>query len=192
MTRALATAALLVLAACPPPPRPPPAHLHENGASADDDETRLARLVAELREDILLSYERDEPPETETGTLDPTVGAARIGVGPGDFLIAAELERAPSRWPLFVSRDARTGVVSKRLEIHVAQDQSAAWMSDELSWRIGMCGRTAVIPLRATALYAHDGDRWVEVFEHLSFGDVPVATPELYEIGRASCRERVY
>ena len=33
-----------------------------------------------------------------------------------------------------------------------------------------MCGRTAVIPLRMTALYAHDGDRWVQVFEHLSFG----------------------
>jgi hypothetical protein len=31
-----------------------------------------------------------------------------------------------------------------------------------------------------TALYAHDGDRWVEVFEHLSFGDVPAPTAELY------------
>src|SRR3569833_4606091 len=53
-------------------------------------------------------------------------------------------------------------------------------MSDEVSWRITQCGRTAVIPLRITALYAHDGDRWVEVVEHLAFGDVPVASPELY------------
>jgi hypothetical protein len=26
-----------------------------------------------------------------------------------------------------------------------------------------------VIPLRSTALYAHDGDRWILVFEHVSF-----------------------
>ena len=38
-----------------------------------------------------------------------------------------------------------------------------------------MCGRTAVIPLRITTLYAHDGDRWVPVFEHLSFGRTPDA-----------------
>jgi hypothetical protein len=53
---------------------------------------------------------------------------------------------------------------------------TAAWMSDELSWRITMCKRTAVIPLRITALYAHDGDRWVQVFEHLSFGRMPMPT----------------
>ena len=50
---------------------------------------------------------------------------------------------------------------------------SAAWMSDEVSWRITMCGRSAAIPLRITALYAHDGDRWVAVFEHLSFARTP-------------------
>ena len=31
------------------------------------------------------------------------------------------------------------------------------------------------MPLRITALYAHDGDRWVPVFEHLSFGHLPAA-----------------
>jgi hypothetical protein len=66
-------------------------------------------------------------------------------------------------------------VRSTRLDIHLAADPSAsaAWMSDEVSWRITLCGRIAVIPLRITALYAHDGDRWVQVFEHMSFGDVP-------------------
>jgi len=30
-----------------------------------------------------------------------------------------------------------------------------------------------VIPLRITMLYARDGDRWVPVFEHTSFGHAP-------------------
>jgi hypothetical protein len=64
-------------------------------------------------------------------------------------------------------------VRSKKLEIQIAADFTAAWMADELSWRIEACGRTAVIPLRITAQYAHDGDRWVPVFEHLSFGRRP-------------------
>jgi hypothetical protein len=88
-------------------------------------------------------------------------------------LIAGELERAPSRWPLRVDKDMPSDVRSKRLETHLAQDYSAAWVADELSWRIQMCGRTAVIPLRITMLYAHDGDRWVPVFEHMSFARAP-------------------
>jgi hypothetical protein len=71
-------------------------------------------------------------------------------------------------------------VRSKALQIHLSDDKqaTAAWISDEVSWRITMCGRTAVIPLRMTALYAHDGDRWVQVFEHLSFGRMPMPTPD--------------
>src|SRR5262249_30730506 len=134
------------------------------------------RMVAELQDDILASYERDEPPDVETQMIPPAVGPARIGVGPGDVLYADELQRAPSRWPLRVAAGTQSSVRSKRLDIHFALDKqvSAAWMSDELSWRITMCGRTSVIPLRITALYAHDGDRWVQVFEHLSFAQVPV------------------
>jgi hypothetical protein len=85
-----------------------------------------------------------------------------------------------SRWPLQLEAGTKTVVRSKKLQIHLSHDKqvSAAWMSDELSWRITLCGRTAVIPLRITALYAHDGDRWVQVFEHLSFGRLPLPTPD--------------
>ena len=130
-------------------------------------------MLAELQDDVLTSYERDEPPDVETGMIPVEIGGARIGVGPGDVLIAGELERAPSRWPLRVETDTETNIRSKRLETHLAQDQSAAWVFDELSWRISLCGRTAVIPLRMTLLYARDGDRWVPVFEHMSFGHAP-------------------
>jgi hypothetical protein len=177
-------ALVLVLAACPAPAKP--------AATPTDDPTtntvekpieRRQRWVAELQDDIIQSYDRDEPPDVDTALVDPHVGPARIGVGPGDVLVGDDVKlRASSRWPLFVQPGTQTDVRSKHLDIHLSADKNvvAAWMSDEVSWRITLCGRTAVIPLRMTALYAHDGDRWVQVFEHLSFGDVPTPTAELY------------
>ena len=70
---------------------------------------------------------------------------------------------------LYIDRDSTTELRSKQLRITIAADGKAAWVSDELSWRVAACGHTAVIPLRSTALYAHDGDRWIPVFEHASF-----------------------
>ncbi len=141
------------------------------------DRDLRAGMLAELQDEILTSYERDEASwssfDVETSMIAPQIGPARVGVGPGDLLIGGELERAPSRWPLDIPPTTATEARSKRLEIHLAQDNSAAWAFDEVSWRIAMCGRTAVIPLRLTALYARDGDRWIPVFEHLSFGRTP-------------------
>lgn len=142
----------------------------ETVTTREDEVTRLRRMLAELQDDVLTSYERDEPPDQATALIDPRIGPARIGAGPGDVYIAGDLARAPSRWPLDLDHATRTEVRSKNLAIQVAADQSAAWVTDEVSWRIEMCSRTAVIPLRMTALYAHDGDRWISVLEHLSFG----------------------
>jgi hypothetical protein len=151
----------------------PAATSPEPQASGDDAATHLANVLVTLQDDILSSYDRDDPPELDSTMIVPKIGAARIGAGPGDVYIANDLARAPSRWPLDVDPSTRTDVRSKKLEIQIAADFTAAWMADELSWRIETCGRTAVIPLRITALYAHDGDRWVPVFEHLSFGWAP-------------------
>jgi hypothetical protein len=172
MKPAVAALALGLLAAgCPgrrtAPARPPA------DTSALNERDQRARIRAELEDEILRSYERDEPPDVETAMLDPRIGPARIGVGPGDVLMGPELLHAPSRWPLDVDPRTRTEARSKRLEVHLAQDGKAAWAFDEISWRISMCGRTAAIPLRMTALFAREGDRWVQVFEHLSFGRTP-------------------
>jgi hypothetical protein len=163
-----------LVAGCPSGPSKPVAQPSDLAASSDDEVTHLAHLAGELQDDILTSYDRDEPPELGSGMIDRKIGTARIGPGPGDVYIADDLARAPSRWPLDLDPATRTEVRSKRLEIQISADQTAAWMADELSWRIKMCGRTAAIPLRLTALYAHDGDRWVPVFEHLSFGLPPM------------------
>jgi hypothetical protein len=162
---------LLLLAACPTPRavETPPQRKPEE---AKDRDQRIAMIV-ELQSEILTSYERDEPPEIESSMIAPQIGTIRIGVGPGDVLVNEELERAPSRWPLDVPSTIPTEVRSKRLEIHLAQDASAAWAADEISWRIRTCGRLATIPLRMTSLFARDGDRWVLVFEHISFARTP-------------------
>ena len=160
----------------------PAAHVIPTASGERETEARRdERFRSELQEDILASYERDEPPEIETDMIRPEIGAARIGVGPGDLLVADELLRAPSRWPLYVDRDTPTQAVSKHLDAHhiwLARDRSAAWVFDEVSWRITVCARTAVVPLRMTALYAHDGDRWIPVFEHLSFAHTPAAAAD--------------
>jgi len=55
-------------------------------------------------------------PKFETGMVDPKVGPARIGVGPGDVLIAASRE-CPEPLPLFIDRDTTSSVRSKWIEI---------------------------------------------------------------------------
>ncbi|HTR56248.1 MAG TPA: hypothetical protein VMJ10_36495 [Kofleriaceae bacterium] len=166
-----------LVVACSSPPRTTPSRVDLGAGAAEPDQVRRKRLVAELQDEILSSYDRDDLPDIETSRIPAIVGPARIGVGPGDVLYGDDVgQRASSRWPLYLGNDVQTEVRSKHLDIHLSADKqvSAAWMSDEVSWRIRLCGRIAVIPLRITALYAHDGDRWVEVFEHLSWGRVPI------------------
>ena len=176
-------AALIALAACGSPP-PPPKRPDLPPSFGESDEVRRKRLASDVEDDILSSYERDELPDIDTPLIPPNVGPARIGAGPGDVLFGDEVrQRSSSRWPLFVSPSIKTLARSKHLDVHLATDANrqvpAAWLSDEISWRIDVCGHTATIPLRLTALYAHDGDRWVQVFEHLSFARLPQPYPAL-------------
>lgn len=167
---AVGALAILALGACP---SRRVRQVPSKDVTTSDERDPRGRIKAELEDQILTSYERDEPPDIDTAMVDPRIGAARIGVGPGDVLVGADLARAPSRWPLDVDPRTPTEARSKRLEIHLAQDGTAAWAFDEISWRVRSCGRTAAIPLRMTALFAREGDRWIGVFEHLSFGRLP-------------------
>src|SRR5689334_1772747 len=96
-------ASIVALAGCPRTQvkeRPP---LADNVTGTDGNV--IATMVAELQDDVLTSYERDEAPDIETGMVDPAISGARIGAGPGDVLVGAALERAPSRWPLRVDKN---------------------------------------------------------------------------------------
>jgi ketosteroid isomerase-like protein len=135
-----------------------------------DEPVSRGSLLRDLEAEVLDGYDRDEPLDVQLRVIDPVVGAARIGVGPGDVWVGEQVGLATSRWPLATDRTTDLDVKSKKLELHLAADQSAAWVSDEVSWRITACDRVAVIPLRFTALYVRDGDRWSAVVEHLSYG----------------------
>lgn len=149
--------------------RPPPSLLDiDTGVQGDPRAVMQKEVIAELLE----SYVRDEPPEHGLSMLG-VVDAARIGVGPGDVLVGAELDRAPSRWPLLVTEGVMAR--SKAPLVQLSADASAAWVADEISWRVTLCNRVSVVPLRYTALYGRDADRWVLVVEHLSYGNEPSA-----------------
>lgn len=167
MTARYPALAALAVAACGSPPRRALPPLADQVGTGARDVGAQAR--EELRAEILDAYQRDEPPELNAALL-PEVGPARIGAGPGDFLVDRELDNAGSRWPLTLDGETPSAARSKVLQLHAAADGSAAWMFDEVSWRITVCGRVLVIPLRVTALYARDGDRWVHAIEHVSWG----------------------
>src|SRR5512139_73360 len=109
---------LLALAGCPKQQVREQPPLGDQVAVVDRD-ARIA-MIAELKSEILTSYERDEPPEIESSMIAPQIGTIRVGVGPGDVLVNEELERAPSRWPLDVTPATPTEARSKKLEIHLA------------------------------------------------------------------------
>ncbi|MCB9565026.1 MAG: nuclear transport factor 2 family protein [Kofleriaceae bacterium] len=136
-----------------------------------------AILLRELEIEVLEGYDQ---PTFETAApataVSGRVGAVHIGVGPDD--IAAGGVTSVDRWPL-LPVDEIGGRLdeaeSKRLQLHLSEDLSAAWIADEISYRVPGClgrdGRykVAVVPLRYTGLFVRDGERWVEVLEHVSY-----------------------
>jgi hypothetical protein len=151
-------------------------------AIIETEAARRARILRQLRSDVLADYTADDGLAFETtliqhALIDPAIGPARIGVGPDDIRYGRRAETRVLRWPLTVAPGTKTKVQSKLLDVHLAIDRdiTAAWISDELSWTVEVCEKAATIPLRLTALYARDGDQWYPVFEHLSFGRSPKA-----------------
>ena len=52
------------------------------------------------------------------------------------------------------------GVVSKALEMHLADDLAMAWVFDEPSYRVRLGELVAFVPMRFTAVYRRVGDSW--------------------------------
>src|SRR5206468_2457550 len=90
-----------------------------------------------------------------------------IGVGPDDILLGYDAGAAAAR-RLFGEEEYE--LVSKDLEVHVAEDGCCAWVHDDLSHRVLRGHRRATIPLRMTAAYERREGRWVKVLEHVSYG----------------------
>lgn len=168
-----------------------PQKTHEPVAPPSDpypgrEQSLMGLLRRDLEVEVLEGYDL---PTFETAVpataVSSRVGAVHIGVGPDD--VTAGVVTSVDRWPLLPVDDigARLDhVESKRLEMHLARDLTAAWTFDEISYRIPGClgkdgqYKETVIPLRMTSLYVRDGERWVSVLEHISY---PQRTADLVE-----------
>jgi ketosteroid isomerase-like protein len=74
------------------------------------------------------------------------------------------------------------GVFSKNLGVRMSRDGTTAWVVDEISYRVPHRGRQAAMPLRYTAVFARDLERWVLVMEHLSY---PLSSELMRELAAA-------
>jgi hypothetical protein len=167
---------IAALAACPGRSRGGPA-----GPPSDPYPGREQQLSALLLRDLEIEVlEGLQLPTFETGvpatSVSARVGAVHIGVGPED--VTAGTIGSVDRWPLTVLDEVGARLdrpQSKRLEMHLSEDLTTAWVADEISYRLPGCvgqdGRykVFVIPLRMTSLFVRDGERWVPVLEHLSY-----------------------
>lgn len=107
--------------------------------------------------------------EVATGSLPEDCSPAAAP----DRICGSSRDRLPFRsdTPCGIGSSARApclGVYSKNLQLHLSQDGSTAWVFDELAYRVPHQGREASIPLRYTAVFVRDVDRWVMVMEHMS------------------------
>jgi len=91
-----------------------------------------------------------------------------VGVTPSDIIVGKSPAALGEDRRLYRERDVQ--ILSKNLDVHLSRDGSVGWVYDEISLRVGFEGREASIPIRSTAVYVRDVDRWVLAAEHLSYG----------------------
>ena len=163
----LGVLAVSLLAACPRPApreRPPPPETRPEPVEVPREvlEHDLEATVMENYSHLTLgnfgAY-RDSLAGDQSITL--------IGVMPDDVVVG--------RRPRDAARDRRLypmlgpTILAKNLEVHMAEDGSVGWVFDEMSYRVPYGGRTASIPIRNTAVFVRDFDRWVLALEHQSY-----------------------
>ncbi len=95
-----------------------------------------------------------------------------IGITAKDVIASKAGEALRKDRRLFKDRNPR--ILSKNLDVHLSRDGSVGWVYDEASFRVDFEGREASIPIRSTALYVRDVDRWVLAAEHLSY-EIPIS-----------------
>lgn len=118
-------------------------------------------LMQALTAEVLEGYERGGDPFAPE--LGDYVG---FGVGP------RELWAAPEDFSMPLAIYGRG--YSNRFFGHISTLGSSAWVTDDLSWRVEVCGRVLSIPLRYTAVMRRDGERWYPLMQQVS-----IATREL-------------
>jgi ketosteroid isomerase-like protein len=169
MRRPLAAfVAFVALAACTAPQAPATQATTPTDDTADRALDRAA-LAHDLETTIRESY------ASISGGYDEAYldGLARdrrlvlIDVGPEDVLVGFDARACTMRQQF---QNHRVEILTKRLEVHISEDGTAAWSFDELSYRVLQEGRRVIIPMRSTAVYERRNGRWLLVQEHVSYG----------------------
>lgn len=97
----------------------------------------------------------------------------------GDARGSSDIDRRPLA-------DLYPQLLSKNLDIQVSASGGAGWMFDEISYRIPVEGRWASVPIRVTAVFTRDVDRWVLAMDHWSYpqptADVAAAAVSVREL----------
>lgn len=144
----------------------------------DTDPT--ANLIRDLEAAVLMNYT-----QLSLGNDDAYMDGvaheadlAFLGVSSGDVMVGPG---ARSNWVASKPYHRAPGVrvFSKNLRVSLSRDKQVGWISDEISYRVpvdvplgegGVVQRVASIPMRVTAAFVRDVDRWVMVMEHVSYG----------------------
>lgn len=181
MSRAILLGCSLALLACggtksaPPPPTRP-------AEPRPELDLGLAELARDLEATVLENYQQLTLGNLEAwadGVADDQA-VSLFGVTPRDVRLDADAAALREERRLYWRRNPR--YLSKNLEVHVSSDGSVGWVFDEISYRVTYLGREASIPIRSSAVYVRDVDRWLLASEHLSY---PVALTEVASLALA-------
>ena len=126
-------------------------------------------LLADLRATVLESYEARSG-GYEEAYLDSVTHDAKlilISVGPQDVVLGYDPIACQRNRPF---RDRPATFVSKALDTQLSHDHQVAWVYDEISYRIEIGKRQALIPLRMTSVWERRTGRWIMTQEHVSYG----------------------
>lgn len=142
-------------------------------ASEEQPDLGLNELRQSLESTVLENYD-----QLTYGNIEAYVDGVAvdrnlqiIGVEPDDVLVGNSPAGLHEDRRIYKGRNLR--ILSKNLDVQLSRDGSVGWVFDEASYRVDVGGREASIPIRSTAVYVRDVDRWVIAAEHLSYG-VPV------------------
>jgi len=141
----------------------------------------LAELESDLESTVLENYSH-----LSLGNLEAYADSIAEGpiclFGPraSDVVVDGSPGRGRRDRRLFRDRDIR--IYSKNLELHLSKDGSAAWVADEISYRVPHQGREAALSLRYSAIFTRKAGRWEMQAEHLSY---PLAHDRVLAAARA-------
>lgn len=90
-----------------------------------------------------------------------------IGARVGDTYVgsargSSDIDRRPLA-------DLYPQLLSKNLDIQLSDSGGVGWVFDEISYRVPVDGRWASVPVRVTAVFTRDVDRWVLAMDHWSY-----------------------